>query len=80
MKVTGIGRSMDQLGRIVIPVEIRRRLELSEGDTLDFLLEGDKVILTKHTESCVFCGELNDIVFFKDKPVCRRCISGLSKK
>jgi transcriptional pleiotropic regulator of transition state genes len=78
MKSTGIVRQMDDLGRIVIPVELRRTLQIDRRDPLEIFVEGDKIILRKYEAACIFCGSAEDVVTFKDKTVCSHCLSQMS--
>ena len=74
MKSTGIVRKVDELGRIVLPVELRRTLDIAERDELEIYLDDDKVILKKYQSSCVFCGSSFDLVCYRDRNVCKECI------
>ena len=78
MKSTGITRPVDALGRIVIPMEIRESFDIKTKDILDIYVEGEKIILRKHGESCVFCDEKIDVINFEGKKICRACLSKLS--
>lgn len=70
-----IVRRIDSMGRIVIPVEIRQILNLAEDDLLELCEEGERVILTKHMSAeCIFCGSDNNLVRFKGRAVCRKCM------
>ena len=73
MKATGIVRKVDELGRIVLPVEMRRTLDIAEKDALEIYVEGSSVILKKYKPSCVFC----DVTMFKNKCVCPKCLREL---
>ncbi|MEA5051586.1 MAG: AbrB/MazE/SpoVT family DNA-binding domain-containing protein [Oscillospiraceae bacterium] len=77
MKNNGIVREMDKLGRVVIPVEFRRMLDIAVGDDLEITSKGDQIILTKRQASCIFCGSSKDIVDFEGKSLCRACIEKL---
>ena len=77
MKTTGIVRQMDSLGRIVLPIELRRTLDIGQKDSLEIYVEGDRIILRKYEPTCVFCGNANDIVSFKEKNVCPDCLEAL---
>ena len=77
MKSTGIVRKVDELGRIVLPIEMRRTLDIAEKDALEIYVEGSSVILKKYKPSCVFCDETKDIVVFKGKNVCPACLKEL---
>ncbi|MBO4331144.1 MAG: AbrB/MazE/SpoVT family DNA-binding domain-containing protein [Oscillospiraceae bacterium] len=79
MKTTGIVRQMDSLGRIVLPIELRRTLDIAERDYLEIYVEGNRIILKKYAPSCVFCGKTEGIVEFSGKNVCRSCINKLKK-
>lgn len=79
MKSTGIVRKVDELGRIVLPIELRRGLDIAEKDPLEIYTDGDRIILRKHTSACCFCGKTRDVIAFRDKLVCRKCIEELSK-
>lgn len=77
MHTTGIRRKVDDLGRIVIPAGIRRSLDINEGDALDVAVDGDKVVLAKPIDRCVFCGGEDELGAFRAKMVCRPCLAGL---
>ena len=74
MKSTGIVRKVDELGRIVLPIELRRTLDIAERDELEIYLDDDKVILKKYEPSCIFCGEMEELIGYKDKKVCKKCV------
>jgi transcriptional pleiotropic regulator of transition state genes len=74
MKSTGIVRRVDELGRIVIPKELRRTMNIEVGDPLEIYTEGEQIILKKYAPGCVFCGEVDRIVNFKGKHVCLKCL------
>ncbi|WP_252224644.1 MULTISPECIES: AbrB/MazE/SpoVT family DNA-binding domain-containing protein [unclassified Clostridium] len=78
MKSTGIVRKMDELGRVVIPMELRRNLNISEKDPLEIYVEGDNIILKKYNPGCAFCKEVNNLVVFPNSNV-RICPSCLAK-
>ena len=75
----GIIRKLDDLGRVVIPKEIRRRHEISEGDFVTIIDSGSHVIVKKYRNGCVFCGSEEDISEYKNLYVCRKCRKSLSK-
>ena len=79
MKSTGIVRKVDELGRIVLPIELRRTLGIGEKDALEIYVEGNTVILRKHQKSCVFCDSTDDVVSFKEKNICRCCLKEMGK-
>ncbi|HIT02637.1 MAG TPA: AbrB/MazE/SpoVT family DNA-binding domain-containing protein [Candidatus Enterenecus merdae] len=79
MKSTGIVRKVDELGRIVLPIELRRTLDIAERDPLEIYVEGTSVVLRKYLPACIFCGESRDVINFKDKNVCANCLKELSQ-
>lgn len=80
MKATGIVRKVDELGRVVIPIELRRTLGISEKDPLEIFTEGDTIILKKYEPACIFCGQARRVSDFKGKNVCPDCIEELGRK
>ena len=74
MKSTGVVRSLDGLGRIVLPIELRRVLDLKETDPIEIYTEGECVILKKYCPSCIFCGEAKDVINYKGKNLCSKCL------
>ena len=66
-------RRVDDLGRIVIPIEIRNTLGIENRDALEIFVEDDKIILERYAPTCIFCGEAEDIVYFRGKRICRKC-------
>ncbi|MBR5731170.1 MAG: AbrB/MazE/SpoVT family DNA-binding domain-containing protein [Firmicutes bacterium] len=79
MKATGIVRRLDQLGRIVIPKELRTTLDLKDTDPVEIFTEGDTIILRKYQPSCIFCGDADDLVQIDGKNVCRKCVERMKK-
>ena len=77
MKSTGIVRGLDSLGRIVLPIELRRSLDLGERDRVEILAEEGKLILRKYEPNCCFCGGSKNLKEYKDKLVCEKCIEKL---
>lgn len=77
MKNTGMNRKLDVLGRIVIPAEIRKSLDLKEGGVLDISLEEDRIILTPRQDSCVFCGGRSELKGYGGRMICSSCLAGL---
>lgn len=77
MKSTGIVRPIDMLGRIVIPIEIRRNLDIEEKDLVEIYTDADTIVLKKHAGTCVFCGADEGLSDFKGKLVCDKCKSEL---
>jgi len=78
MKSTGIVRKVDDLGRVVLPIELRRTLDIAEKDSLEIYVDGEQVILKKYEPACIFCGNASDMIHFRGKNVCRGCAEELS--
>ena len=79
LKSTGIVRKVDELGRIVIPIELRRTLTIDVKDPLEIFTEGNTIILKKYHPACIFCGEVRDVQNFKEKLMCNKCIDDIKK-
>lgn len=79
MKSTGIVRKVDELGRIVLPIELRRTLDISERDPLEIYVDGASIVLKKYQNSCVFCDSTDGIVSYKGKNVCAKCAKELGE-
>ena len=79
MKSTGIVRKVDELGRIVLPIEMRRTLDIAEKDALEIYVEGSSVILKKYKPSCIFCDSAKNVTAFKGKNVCPACLRDLKE-
>ncbi len=77
MKSTGIVRKVDTLGRIVLPIEIRKILDIKEKDSIEIFIDTDKIVLQKYQPACIFCGNAEDVVYFNNKRVCSACIEKL---
>ena len=77
MKSTGIVRKVDELGRIVLPIELRRTLDTSERDALEIYVDGSSIILRKYQPSCIFCGNAKSVVNYKNKNICPSCLKQL---
>jgi len=77
MNATGIVRKVDELGRIVLPIELRRTLDIAERDSLEIFVDGSSIILKKYQPSCIFCDDAREVITFKGKNVCPACIKAL---
>ena len=77
MKSTGVTRQIDELGRFVLPKEIRRSLDINTKDSLEIFLDNDRIILQKYQPACTFCEEAADVVLFEGKRICRGCLEKL---
>lgn len=78
MKSTGIARRVDELGRIVIPIEIRNQFNIAEKDTIEIYVHGDSIILKKIEPTCIFCNSKENLVKFKEKLICKKCKKDLA--
>lgn len=80
MKSTGVIRPVDNLGRVVIPREIRKQFDIVDGvDNFEIFVEEDKIVLRKYQPNCVFCGETNDTVTHNGHIVCKNCIEKMGE-
>ena len=73
LKSTGVVRKVDELGRIVIPIELRRTMGIEEKDALEIYVDNEKIILKKYEPACIFCGNAENISNYKGKNVCKNC-------
>lgn len=80
MKSTGIVRKVDELGRIVLPIELRRTLDIAEKDAIEIYVDGGSIILKKYEPTCVFCGESKNVTVFHGKNICGACMKELKKQ
>ena len=79
MKSTGIIRKVDELGRIVLPIELRRTMDIAERDELEIFIENDRVVLQKYEPSCVFCGSSQCLRNYRGKNVCQECVEKMTE-
>lgn len=77
MRSTGITRQVDELGRFVLPIEIRRAMDIKEKDALEIFTDGERLVLQKYQPACCFCDNADDIVYFEGKRICRACLEKL---
>jgi transcriptional pleiotropic regulator of transition state genes len=77
-KRTGVARKVDQLGRVVLPAEVRRRFGIRPGDMIEIAVDTDAILLTKVEDRCVFCADATELIEFSSKLVCGRCVSRLA--
>ena len=80
LKSTGIVRKVDELGRIVLPIELRRTLDIAERDALEIFVSEDTIMLKKYQPACVFCDSSKGIISYKGKNVCANCINTLADR
>lgn len=74
MKATGIVRQVDQLGRVVLPMELRKQFGIKHNAGLEICIEGDMIILQKDEPKCIFCGSVEKVMKYKGKNICQDCI------
>ncbi len=79
MKATGFVKKIDELGRIVIPKDIRKTLEVDHNDYLQFFLDGDSIVMKRFGEFCALCNSTDDLTKFNDKFICESCLRELRK-
>lgn len=79
MKATGIVRKVDELGRIVLPIELRRTLDINIKDPVEIYVDGDFIMLKKYEPACVFCGSAKDVIEINGKNVCAKCLNEIKK-
>lgn len=79
MKSTGIVRKVDELGRVVIPIELRRTLGIDLKDALEIYVDEEKIILKKYEPACIFCGSAKDVIHYENKLVCKECAQKLGE-
>ena len=79
MKSTGILKSVDELGRIVLPKKMRENLDIDIRDKVEIFVEGDRIILQKYVPACIFCDSTEDIVVFNGKRLCTSCLESLKR-
>ncbi|MCM1226062.1 MAG: AbrB/MazE/SpoVT family DNA-binding domain-containing protein [Clostridium sp.] len=79
MKNTGVCKTIDDLGRIVLPKEIRKNLGFDIRSSVELYVEDDRLIIKKAEESCIFCGSSDDLTEFKEKNVCQKCINTMKR-
>ena len=79
MKSTGIVRRVDELGRVVIPIEIRNQFGIAEKDPIEIYVDGSSIILRKFEPNCIFCGNTENLISYNDKLICEDCSKKISK-
>lgn len=79
MKSTGIVRKVDELGRVVLPIELRRTLGIDKKDALEIYVDDEHIILKKYEPACIFCDNAKDVQTYKGKNICKECLAELRK-
>lgn len=80
MKSIGIVRKVDELGRIVIPMELRITLGIAEKDAVEIFVDGEQIIMKKYNPSCIFCGEARNVISYKGKNICTDCLDEIKNR
>ncbi|MBS4031907.1 MAG: AbrB/MazE/SpoVT family DNA-binding domain-containing protein [Clostridiales bacterium] len=78
LKSTGIVRKVDELGRVVIPIELRRTLGIDVKDSLEIYVDSEKIILKKYEPACIFCGNADHVKHYKGRIICGECIKEMA--
>lgn len=79
MKSTGIVRKVDELGRVVIPIELRNKFGIVEKDPIEIFVDGSCIVLKKYEPNCVFCNSTKKLISYNDKLVCSKCSDKINK-
>ena len=79
MKSTGMVRPVDELGRIVLPKEIRKNLNINPRDSIEIFTDEHRIVLQKYEPACIFCGSADNVIVYKDKTICAHCIDAMSE-
>ncbi len=80
MKSTGVVRKVDELGRIVLPIEIRKVLDIKQKDAIEIFTDEGKIILQKYQPACIFCNNVDNVVYFNGKRICSDCVDKLKEQ
>ena len=79
MKSTGVIRRVDELGRVVIPIEIRTQFGISEKDPMEIYVDGSSIVLKKYEPNCIFCGSSKKLAEYEGKPICKKCAANIAQ-
>ena len=79
MKSTGIVRKVDELGRIVLPIELRRTMDIAEKDAIEIYVDCASIILRKYEPTCIFCGDAKNVINYRGKNICPNCLKEMKK-
>ena len=80
MKSTGIVRRVDELGRVVIPIELRNKFNIKIKDPIEIFVDGSSIVLKKYEPNCIFCGGTKNLINYNEKLICEKCIGKIAKK
>ena len=79
MKSTGIVRRVDELGRVVIPIELRNKFGITEKDPMEIYVDGSPIILKKYEPNCIFCGSSKKLIDYQGRLICEKCAEKIGK-
>jgi transcriptional pleiotropic regulator of transition state genes len=79
MKAVGIARRVDQLGRVVLPKELRDTLDMKPGDPIEMYPDGELLYMKKYLPECIFCESTEEVLEYKEKIICKKCIKELKR-
>lgn len=77
MKATGVVRRLDTLGRVVLPIELRRQFNINTNDALEVSVNGEAIILTKYAPKCIFCKSADNVIKKMGQHICKACIDDI---
>jgi len=80
MKSTGIVRRIDNLGRVVLPIELRRIFDIDKEDPVEIFVDDNYIMLKKYQPACIFCNDAKDVINFKGKNICQKCLEEMKEK
>lgn len=80
MKATGIVRRVDELGRVVIPIELRNKFDIQVKDPIEIFVDGSSIVLKKYEPNCIFCGSSKKLISYNEKLICEKCAEKIGKK
>lgn len=80
MKSTGIVRRIDNLGRVVLPIELRRIFDIDKEDPVEIFVDDNYIMLKKYQPACIFCNDAKDVINFKGKNICQKCLAEMRDK
>lgn len=80
MKSTGIVRKIDNLGRVVLPIELRRTFDIDREDPVEIFVDDNYILLKKYQPACIFCNDAKDVVNFKGKNICQHCLAEMKTR
>ena len=80
LKATGIVRKVDELGRIVLPIELRQSHDIKTKDSLEIFVDDEKIVLRKYQAACIFCKNAQDVINYRGKMICQDCSRDINEK